>query len=80
MINLKEVYKIQSEYGVADDSFKDSEISFEDYLAQCRMFISRLEDVVSDLEMRYLRDLRWLEKIRFSIQQRRKLQNATVSW
>ena len=41
MINLKEVYKIQSEYGVADDSFKDSEISFEDYLAQCRMFISR---------------------------------------
>ena len=41
MINLKEVYKIQSEYGVADESFKDSEISFEDYLAQCRMFISK---------------------------------------
>ena len=41
MINLKEVYKIQAEYGVADESFKDSEISFEDYLAQCRLFISR---------------------------------------
>lgn len=41
MINLKEIYKIQSEYGVADESFKDSEISFEDYLAQCRMFISK---------------------------------------
>ena len=41
MINLKDVYKIQSEYGVADESFKDSEISFEDYLAQCRVFISK---------------------------------------
>ncbi len=41
MITLKEVYKIQSEYGVADASFKDSEISFEDYLAQCRVFISK---------------------------------------
>ena len=33
MINLKDVYKIQSEYGVADESFKDSEISFEDSLS-----------------------------------------------
>lgn len=41
MITLKELYKIQSEYGVADASFKDSEISFEDYLAQCRVFISK---------------------------------------
>ena len=41
MLSIKEVYKIQSEYGVADDTFKDSEISFEDYLAQCRMFISK---------------------------------------
>lgn len=41
MIDLKGIYKIQSEYGVADASFKDSEISFEEYLAQCRMFISK---------------------------------------
>lgn len=41
MIGLKDVYKIQSDYGVADETFKDSEISFEDYLAQCRMYISR---------------------------------------
>lgn len=41
MIDLKNIYKIQSEYGVADESFKDSEISFEDYLAQCRIFISK---------------------------------------
>lgn len=41
MITIKDVYKIQSEYGVADDSFKDSEIAFEEYLAQCRVFISK---------------------------------------
>lgn len=41
MIDLKGIYKLQSDYGVADDSFKDSEISFEDYLAQCRVFISK---------------------------------------
>ena len=40
MIDLKTIYRIQSEYGVADESFKDSEIFYEDYLAQCRMFIS----------------------------------------
>lgn len=40
MIDLKTVYRIQSEYGVADESFKDSEIFYEDYLAQCRVFIS----------------------------------------
>ena len=41
MITLKDIYKIQAEYGVADSSFKDSEISFEEYLAQCRVFISK---------------------------------------
>lgn len=41
MISIKDVYKIQAEYGVADESFKDSEIAFEDYLAQCRVFISK---------------------------------------
>ncbi len=41
MITLKGVYKIQSEYGVADGSFKDSELDFKEYLAQCRVYISQ---------------------------------------
>lgn len=40
MISLKDVYRLQSDYGVADGSFKDSEISFEEYMAQCRVFLS----------------------------------------
>lgn len=41
MIQLKDIYKLQSDYGVADGSFKDSEISFEEYTAQCRVFLAR---------------------------------------
>lgn len=41
MLSLKDVYKLQSDYGVADGSFKDSEVSFEDYMAQCRVFLAR---------------------------------------
>lgn len=41
MIQLKDIYKLQSDYGVADGSFKDSEISFEEYTAQCRIFLAR---------------------------------------
>lgn len=41
MLDIKGVYKLQSDYGVADGSFKDSEVTFEVYLAQCRVFITR---------------------------------------
>lgn len=39
MLQLKDVYKLQSDYNVADGSFKDSEVSFMDYMAQCRIFL-----------------------------------------
>jgi len=41
MLSLKDIYKLQSDYGVADGSFKDSEVSFEDYMAQCRVFLAK---------------------------------------
>lgn len=39
MLTLKNVYKLQSDYNVADGSFKDAEVSFSDYMAQCRVFL-----------------------------------------
>lgn len=39
MINVKDVYKLQAEYGVADGSFKDAETSFESYMSACRLFV-----------------------------------------
>ena len=39
MLTLKNVYKLQSDYNVSDGSFKDSEVSFSDYMAQCRVFL-----------------------------------------
>lgn len=41
MINVQDLYKLQSDYGVADGNFKDSEVDFDLYLKQCRVFISR---------------------------------------
>ena len=41
MINLKQIYRIQSEYSVADGRFKDSEVSYEDYVARCRTFVHK---------------------------------------
>ena len=40
MINLQGVYKIQAEYNVADGNFRNSEVSFEEYLSQCRVYLS----------------------------------------
>lgn len=40
MINLRDIYKLQADYGVSDGTFKDSEISFEEYMAQCRLFLA----------------------------------------
>jgi pilus assembly protein CpaF len=40
MLSVKDVYKLQSDYSVADGSFKEAEINFEEYIAQCRTFIS----------------------------------------
>ena len=41
MITIQDIYKLQSDYSVADGNFKDSELSFGDYLVECRVFISR---------------------------------------
>lgn len=40
MLSIKEVYKLQSDYSVADGNFKDSEITFDEYMKQCRIFLS----------------------------------------
>lgn len=39
MLSLKNVYKLQTDYNVADGMFKDAEVSFGDYMAQCRVFL-----------------------------------------
>ena len=41
MITIQDIYKLQSDYSVADGNFKDSELSFGDYLVECRVFIYR---------------------------------------
>lgn len=40
MIEVRDIYKLQTDYSVADGSFKESEMSFDDYVAQCRVFTS----------------------------------------
>lgn len=40
MLTLKEIYKLQADYSVADGSFRDTEVTFEEYMAQCRVFIT----------------------------------------
>lgn len=41
LLTIKDIYKLQSDYSVVDGSFRDSEINFEDYMAQCRVFLGR---------------------------------------
>jgi Flp pilus assembly CpaF family ATPase len=40
MLTIKDIYKLQADYSVADGSFAESEISFEDYMIQCRIFLT----------------------------------------
>lgn len=40
MLTTKDIYRLQSEYGVATGDLKDSEASFEEYLSSCRSFIT----------------------------------------
>lgn len=40
MLTVKDIYRLQSEYSVADGTFKEVEITFEEYIAQCRMFLT----------------------------------------
>lgn len=40
MLTVKDIYKLQSDYSIADGEFKDSEITFEEYMAQCRVFLT----------------------------------------
>lgn len=39
MLTLKNIYKLQSDFNVVDGNFKDAEVSFSDYMAQCRVFL-----------------------------------------
>lgn len=41
MLQIRDLYKIQSEYGVSEGNFKEAEVSFEEYLANLRTYISR---------------------------------------
>lgn len=40
MLNIRDVYRYQSEYGVTDGSYRDSEISFDQYVQNCRQFLT----------------------------------------
>ena len=40
MLDIKSVYELQSKYGVADGSFRDDEITLDEYVTQCRLFIT----------------------------------------
>lgn len=40
MLTVKDIYKLQSDYSVSDGTFKEAEISFEEYMAQCRIFLT----------------------------------------
>lgn len=40
MLSLKEIYKLQSENSIADGSFKEAEVTFEEYITQCRIFLT----------------------------------------
>ncbi len=51
MLDTRGVYRIQSEYGVSDGTFKDSETSFDEYLALCRVYLSNnLPESYSNLD------------------------------
>lgn len=39
MLQLRDIYRIQSEYGVSDGSFRGDEITFEQYVNECRIFL-----------------------------------------
>lgn len=39
MLTLRNIYKIQSDYNVADGTFKDTEVSFSEYIGHCRVFL-----------------------------------------
>lgn len=41
MLSIRDLYRLQSEYGVADGSFKESEISYSDYVSSLRTYISK---------------------------------------
>lgn len=48
MLTLKEVFQIQSDYNVSDGSFSEAEISFADYMKQCRLYLtSNIPDAYS---------------------------------
>lgn len=39
MLDLKTIYKLQADYSIADGTHSDSEVTFEDYMNQCRIFV-----------------------------------------
>lgn len=39
-ITAKSVLKLQADYGVGDKGFSEAEVTFEEYLSQCRIYIS----------------------------------------
>lgn len=39
MLTVRDIYKLQSDYGVAEKNFSDSQITFDEYLKQCRVFV-----------------------------------------
>lgn len=41
MLDIRTIYELQTEYKVSEGTFKDTEVSFADYLAQCRTFIRK---------------------------------------
>lgn len=40
MLDIKSVYALQSKYSVSDGAYKDNEVSLDDYVAQCRIYLS----------------------------------------
>lgn len=40
MLSIDSIYELQSRYGMADGEFKDNEIPLDDYVAQCRMYLT----------------------------------------
>lgn len=40
MLSTKDIYRLQSEYSVAEGNIKDVETSYDEYLANCRVFLT----------------------------------------
>ena len=40
MITLKQIHSLQTHYNVADSSFNGGEVGFDEYVSQCRVFIT----------------------------------------